>query len=106
MTVQLASRISRDLSRKFIKDPNVTVEVETHRPFYILGGVNKPGKCPYVDAMTVEAAVAVAEGYTERDKLRFVRLTSRFGGVGSTVMVPTHYPVQPGDTIYVRERFF
>ena len=29
MTVQLASRISWDLSRKFIKDPNVTVEVET-----------------------------------------------------------------------------
>ena len=51
MTVQLASRISRDLSRKFIKDPNLTVEVETHRPFYILGEVNKPGKYPYVDAI-------------------------------------------------------
>jgi polysaccharide export outer membrane protein len=24
----------------------------------------------------------------------------------STVMVPTDYPVQPGDTIYVLERFF
>lgn len=47
MTVQLASRISRDLSRKFIKDPNLTVEVETHRPFYILGELNKPGKYPY-----------------------------------------------------------
>jgi hypothetical protein len=29
-----------------------------------------------------------------------------FGGVMSTVMVPTDYPVQPGDTIYVLERFF
>jgi polysaccharide export outer membrane protein len=105
-TVQLASRISRDLSRKFIKDPNVTVEVETHRPFYILGEVNRPGKYPYDDAMTVEAAVAVAEGFTERAKLRFVRLTRRFGGVNSTVMVPADYPVRPGDTIYVLERFF
>ena len=85
------------------------------RPFYILGEVNKPGKYPYVDAMTVEAAVAVAvaeaavavaEGYTEQAKLRFVGLTRRFGGVNSTVMAPADYPVRPGDTIYVRERFF
>ena len=56
--------------------------------------------------MTVEAAVAVAEGYTEQAKLRFVGLTRRFGGVNSTVMAPGDYPVRPGDTIYVRERFF
>jgi polysaccharide export outer membrane protein len=56
--------------------------------------------------MTVEAAVAIAEGYSDRAKKRFVRLTRRFGGVMSTVMVPTDYPVQPGDTIYVLERLF
>ena len=56
--------------------------------------------------MTVEAAVTIAEGYTERAKKRTVRLTRRFGGVMSTVIVPTDYPVQPGDTIYVLERFF
>ena len=39
-------------------------------------------------------------------KKPFVRLTRRFGGVMSTVMVPTDYPVQPGDTIYVLERLF
>jgi polysaccharide export outer membrane protein len=50
--------------------------------------------------------VAIAEGYTDRAKQRMVRLARRFGGVTSTVMVPTDYPVQPGDTIYVLERFF
>jgi hypothetical protein len=34
--------------------------------------------------MTVEAAVAIAEGYTERAKQRMVRLTRKFGGVMST----------------------
>jgi polysaccharide export outer membrane protein len=105
-TFELASEIARDLKRKYIKDPKVTVEVETYRPFFILGEVNKPGQYPYVNAMTVEAAVAISEGYTGRAKKRFVRLTRRFGGVMSTVMVPTDYPVQPGDTIYVLERFF
>ena len=71
-----------------------------------MGEVNKPGGYPYVNGMTAEAAVAIAEGYTERAKKRMVRLTRRFGGVNSTVMVPTGYPVQPSDTIYVLERFF
>lgn len=105
-TSKLAGDIANQLRRKYIKDPKVTVEVETYRPFFILGEVNKPGGYPYVNAMTVEAAVAIAEGYTERAKQRMVRLTRRFGGVMSTVMVPTDYPVQPGDTIYVLERFF
>ena len=105
-TFELSNEIARDLKRKYIKDPKVSVEVQTYRPFFILGEVTKPGQYPYVNAMTVEAAVAIAEGYTQRAKQRFVRLTRRFGGVMSTVMVTTDYPVHPGDTIYVLERFF
>jgi polysaccharide export outer membrane protein len=105
-TFELAALIASKLKKKYIKDPKVTVEVETYRPFFILGEVNTPGQYPYVNAITVEAAVAIAEGYTERAKKRFVRLTRRFGGVMSTVKVPTDYPVQPGDTIYVLERLF
>lgn len=96
---QLSLDIAAELRRKYIKDPKVSVEVETYRPFFILGEVNKPGGYPYVNGMSAEAAVAIAEGYTERAKKRMVRLTRRFGGVNSTVMVPTDYPVQPGDTI-------
>lgn len=105
-TFELANQIAAKLRTKYVKDPKVTAEVTTYRPFFILGEVNRPGQYPYVNAMTIEAAVAIGEGYTERAKKRFVRLTRRFDGVMSTVMVPTDYPVQPGDTIYVLERFF
>ena len=103
---ELSAEIAAELRRSYIKDPKVSVEIETYRPFFILGEVNKPGGYPYVNGMTAEAAVAIAEGYTERAKKRMVRLTRRFNGVNSTVMVPTDYPVQPGDTIYVLERIF
>ena len=106
-TFELAASITNQLKGKYIKDPQVAVEVESYRPFFILGEVRKPGQFPYVNGgMTVEAAVAIAEGYTERANKRMVRLTRKFGGVMSTVMVPTDYPMQPGDTIYVLERFF
>jgi polysaccharide biosynthesis/export protein len=105
-TVQLGLDIEAELRRKYIKDPKVSVEIDAYRPFFILGEVRRPGGYPYVNAMTVEGAVAVAEGYTERAKKRVMRLTRKFGGLMSTVMVPPDYPVQPGDTIYVLERIF
>ena len=84
----------------------LAAEVDVYRPFFILGEVKKPGQFAYVNGMSVETAVAIAEGYTERANERKVRLTRKFGGVTSTIIVATDYPLQPGDTIYVLERFF
>ena len=103
---EVARQVARRLRSQYIKDPKVTAEVITYRPFYILGEVTRPGQYPFASGLTVENAVAVAEGYTPRAKKRFVRLTRSFDGVMSTVMVPTDYPVQPGDTIYVLQRLF
>ena len=54
----------------------------------------------------MESAVAIAEGYTERAKTAHGQVDLEFGGVMSTVMVPTDYSVPRSDTIYVFERFF
>ena len=53
-------------SNGFVREPHVAVEVETYRPFFILGEVTLPGQYPYVPNMTVETAVAIAGGYTPR----------------------------------------
>ena len=67
-SVQVASR----LRSQYIKDPKVTAEVITYRPFYILGEVTRPGQYPFASGLTVENAVAIAEGYAPRAKQRFV----------------------------------
>ena len=103
---ELARQVARRLRNQYIKDPKVTAEVITYRPLYILGQVTRPGQYAYAQGLTVENAVAIAEGYTPRAKTRFVRLTRKFDGVMSTVMVPTDYAVQPGDTIYVLQLLF
>ena len=104
-TFQLDKRIAAKLKTSYIKDPKVTVEVATYRPFFILGEVRQPGQFPYVNGMTVQNAVAIARGFTERARERRVQLTRRLGGRDVTVMVSQDYPIQPGDTIYVQERF-
>jgi polysaccharide biosynthesis/export protein len=79
-TFQLASAIASSLKAKYVKDPKVTAEVVTYRPIFVLGEVKKAGQFAYVNGITVEMAVAIAEGYTERANQRKVRLTRRFGG--------------------------
>ena len=58
-----------------MREPHVTVEVETYRPFFILGEVNNPGQYPYVANMTAEAAVAIAGGFSPRAEKSKVELT-------------------------------
>ena len=57
----------------------MAIEVETYRPFFILGEVGYPGQYPYVPNMTVETAVAIAGGYSPR-AYRYERRAQPVGG--------------------------
>jgi polysaccharide biosynthesis/export protein len=105
-TTQLARAIADRLGREFVRDPQVTVDVIQNRPFFILGEVRLPGQYPYVSGMTVETAVAIAGGYTERASDRCFRITRRINGLVDQIEAPSDYTLAPGDTVYVYERFF
>jgi polysaccharide biosynthesis/export protein len=51
-------------------------------------------------------AVAIAGGFAPRAYKKTVQLTRRSGGQQTQVDVPLDYPVRPGDTILVKERWF
>ena len=104
---RLAADITAKLRNGFIRDPSVAVEIEAYRPFFILGEVTLPGQYPYVANMTVETAVAIAGGYTPRAAKDYAELT-RQGSDGRlvTASVPITFPVRPGDTIVIKERWF
>jgi len=87
-------------------EPHVSVEVETYRPFFILGEVNNPGQYPYVANMTAEAAVAIAGGFSPRANKSKVELTRSGQGQQIHGQVPLNYPLKPGDTVVVKERWF
>jgi polysaccharide export outer membrane protein len=99
---RLAGDISARLRNGYIREPSVAVEVETYRPFFILGEVAAPGQYPYVPNMSVESAVAIAGGFTPRAKRDNVTLTHDAG----RVVVPPGTSISPGDTILVGERWF
>jgi polysaccharide export outer membrane protein len=84
----------------------VTVEVEAYRPFFILGEVTTPGQYPYVADMTVEKAIAIAGGFAPRAYKSTVELTRSTPGDQTKSDVPLNYPLRPGDTVLVKERWF
>ena len=103
---QLQAAIAAKLRQGYVREPHVAVEVETYRPFFILGEVTLPGQYPYVANMTVETAVAIAGGYTPRAQKRRIEISRQVGGLTEKRVVSPNYPVRPGDTVQVAERWF
>ncbi|MEK9968510.1 MAG: polysaccharide biosynthesis/export family protein [Ferrovibrio sp.] len=95
------------LSPEYLKNPSISVEVLTYRPFYIVGEVRTPGSYPFVNGMTVLNAVALAGGFTYRAKENAFYVT-RTGENGAKTKLSTgaDATILPGDIITVRERYF
>jgi protein involved in polysaccharide export with SLBB domain len=104
-TAQLeAELVQRYSSSGYLRNPKLTVELVSARPFFILGEVLKPGSYPYVAGLTVAQAVAIAGGYTRRASTSRIKL-KRFG-TKEEQSVTEDSTVDPGDILKVPERFF
>lgn len=102
---ELEKEITARLEPEYLRNPKVSVEVMTYRPFYIYGEVMRPGSYPYVNGMTVYNAIALAGGFSYRARTSSVRLR-RAEGDKTAADVPLETEVRPGDVIEVRERYF
>jgi polysaccharide export outer membrane protein len=102
----LQTKLKAALSPNYVKNPSVSVEVLSYRPFYIVGEVRTPGSYPYVAGMAVINGVALAGGFTYRAKENDFYLTRTVDSQKVRLDANAETPVQPGDVITVRERFF
>jgi polysaccharide export outer membrane protein len=105
-TQKTAAAITTALTNGFIRDPSVAVEMDTYRPFFIQGAVKTAGQFPYVYGMTVRAAISTAGGFSPTaDRTQAVLYRPR-GGEMSKGAVDLDFPIYPGDTIVIGERWF
>lgn len=103
---QIEDAIEAKLRQNFLRDPIVSVQVTTLRPFYILGEVGASGAFPYQPGISVQNAIAIAGGYGPRADQDKVLITRKNANGTATFKVPVTTQVYPGDIIYVRERWF
>lgn len=88
------------------RDPKVTVEIVTLRPFYILGEVNRPGEYPYRPGLSLFAAVATAGGYTYRADSGTVYIRKATETAERRYDINADIAIMPGDVIRIPERYF
>ena len=104
-TSQVEQEISNGLKPSYLVNPSVYAQVIEYRPFYIHGEVKEPGAYPYQPAMTVNQAIALAGGLTERasvDKVYIYKEQTKEqqhkGSLNSQIAA--------GDTIKIEQRLF
>jgi protein involved in polysaccharide export with SLBB domain len=103
---ELQASLEKALRQGYLREPRVSVEVLSHRPYYILGEVTNPGKYPYADGLTVFNAVAAAGGFTYRANTKRLYIKRPSADREESVPLTATLPVQPGDTLRIGERYF
>ena len=102
---QIHEDVTARLADGYLKKPSVTVAVDRLQLYYIKGEVRKPGGYRYVEDMSVEKAIALAGGFTERAAEDDIRISA--GKKSATRKgIGLSTPVKPGDVITVGESFF
>ncbi len=100
-TVELQSAIRTKLAARYLRDPNITVEVSEYRPFFIYGAVKTAGRYAYSPGMTAENAIVIAGGISGGPAPRTVRVSRTTSGRKHQAVLPVSAPVRPGDTVFV-----
>jgi polysaccharide export outer membrane protein len=107
LTTQMAaSRLTSALASGYLREPSVAIEIETHRPFFIQGAVKNAGQFAYVYGMTVRAAISTAGGFSETADRTKAVVYRRKGDAMVKGAVGLDFPVFPGDTLVINERWF
>jgi polysaccharide export outer membrane protein len=103
---ELEQALTAKLKSEYLRNPKVTVEVVSFRPFYVLGEVSKPGEYQYRSGLNVLSAIAIAGGASYRANNSTVLIqrsgTTEFAEYPQSPTIP----VLPGDVVRVQERFF
>jgi polysaccharide export outer membrane protein len=105
-TVELTRDIRARLMAGYLRDPRVSIDMLSYRPFYILGEVMKPGEYAYSVGLTVLEAVAKAQGFTYRANRRQIYIKHSAEQQELQVALTSSTPVLPGDTLRIAERYF
>ncbi|CAM4163119.1 polysaccharide biosynthesis/export family protein [Vibrio agarivorans] len=104
-TRELTEQITRELKGDYLVDPKVMVSILSFRKIYVNGEVKKPGGYEYQPGLTIDKAIALAGGFTDRAARSKISVTNNTTG-NDTLKARLSNQVQPGDIITIEESFF
>jgi len=105
----LEQKLTSGLKGPYLIDPSVTVSIVEYRPFYITGEVEKPGSYAFHPGLTVDKAITISGGFTERaSKGSIFVMQDQLGSDEKKQKkeVELFNTIQPGDVLTVEQSFF
>jgi protein involved in polysaccharide export with SLBB domain len=103
---ELEQALTAKLKSEYLRNPKVTVDVVSFRPFYVLGEVQKPGEYQFRSGLNVLSAIAIAGGATYRASTSKVLIQRSGSTEMSEYQQSPTVLVMPGDVVRLPERYF
>ena len=105
-TGELSELVRSRLADGYLINPSVNVTVLEYRQFYINGEVKEPGGYPYQPGLTLQKAVALAGGFSERASKSKMYVIHDGEESKPPAKLNLGTSVRPGDVITIEESFF
>lgn len=102
----LTAFIKKGLADGYLVNPVVSVTVLEYRQFYINGQVEKPGGYAYLPGLTLQKAVALAGGFTERASKQKIFVIHDDRESQQPIKLELSSAIRPGDVVTIEESFF
>jgi len=103
---QLEEVIIDGLKGPYLVDPKVSVTILQYRRFYVRGEVKKPGGFPYEPGMTLQKAVSLAQGFTDRASRTKFYIVSDNDELAKPTPATLNTVIKPGDIVMIEDSFF
>lgn len=102
---EIKEKIYTGLKGPYLIAPKVMVSIATFRQFYIKGEVKRPGGYPFRPGLTVDKAIALAGGFTERAARQSIMRSTNNERTKVQRVTPDDH-IAPDDILNIEESFF
>jgi polysaccharide export outer membrane protein len=100
---ELQQYLTTHLAAGYLRKPAVSVAIVRHRNFYVSGEVKTPGGFPYEEGLTLQKALAMSGGLTEKSDRAGIRVKRVNGQVAETLVPEPDAFIMPDDVIVVAQ---
>jgi polysaccharide export outer membrane protein len=103
-TVEEVQRyLTTHLAAGYLRRPAVSVVIVRHRNFYVSGEVKTPGGFQYEEGLTLQKAIAMSGGLTEKSDRSGIKVKRVYGQVAETLVPEPDALIMPDDVIVVAQ---
>lgn len=105
-TKEIEKTVYKGLLGDYLIEPQVSVSVTQYRPFFIHGQVKRPGGYPYQEQLTLDKAIAIAGGLTNRASKTNWKISRTKNGKTKIIEANVATQVRPDDIVKIEQSFF